>query len=592
MAEERVQRRLAAILAADVVGYSRLIEADEEGTRARLRSLHSELIYPRVEADGGRIVKTTGDGVLVEFPSAIDAVRNALAIQGEMRRRNADLPEERRIAFRVGINVGDVIVESDDIHGEGVNVAARLEGLAEPGEVYVSGTVCDHAAGKLDAVFEDLGEHTVKNMSRPVRVYRVQPNTKRAPAEHEGDAVLPLADKPSIAVLPFANMSGDPEQEYFSDGITEDLITALSRIHWFFVTARNSSFSYKGQSPDIRQVADDLGVRYVLEGSVRKSRSRVRITVQLINGTSGNHVWAERYDRELEDVFELQDEITEKIVGAIEPAITKAEIQRSRSKRPDNLDAWDLCQRGWFHRYRYRQKDFAEARQFFECALEADPEFVSALAGLTEVLSYEIVFSFAEDPQVQVKQAIAYGRQGVAIDDEDPIAHLALGRAYAVGEQYENAISTFGKALQLNPFFAAAHAALGGVYIVMGRLEEGIDTTRKAIALSPQDIMMGAIVSRLAQAYLARKDYEKAAQYAEEAFRCPMPPQWPGKSYLVSALGHLGGEALARQALEELLQMRPGITLSWIRSQPFHIAMGRGAVDDYLDGLRKAGLAE
>ncbi len=294
MAEKRVQRRLAAILAADVVGYSRAMEADEEGTRVRLRSLHADLIDPRIAADGGRIVKTTGDGFLVEFGSAVDAVRNALDIQGAMRRRNADLSDERRIEFRVGINIGDVIVEGDDIHGDGVNVASRLEGLCGPGEVYVSGAVYDQAAGKLAASFDDLGEHTVKNIDKPVRVYRVSdqagPSVKATTVEG-ADEPLPLPDKPSIAVLPFDNISGDPEQEYFSDGITEDIITELSKISGLFVIARHSSFIYKGKQVSLKQVGRELGVRYALEGSVRKAGNRLRITAQLIDATSDHHVW-------------------------------------------------------------------------------------------------------------------------------------------------------------------------------------------------------------------------------------------------------------------------------------------------------------
>ncbi len=592
MAEERVQRRLAAILAADVVGYSRLVEADEAGTVARLKALQTDLILPMIAKDGGRVVKVMGDGVLVEFGSAVDAVRNALAIQTEMARHNADLAEADRIVFRVGVNLGDVIIEADDIHGDGVNVAARLEGLCAPGEVYVSASVFDQVTGKLEATFDDLGEQALKNISRPVRVYRAQVGSVTDPVPQTSPEALPLPDKPSVAVLPFDNLSGDPEQEYFSDGITEDIITSLSRIRWFFVTARNSSFSYKGTKSDVRQIANDLGVRYVLEGSVRKAGARVRITAQLIDGATGNHVWAERYDRELADVFDLQDEMTERIVGAIEPAITKTEIQRSKMKRPDNLDAWNLCQRGWWHRYRIRREDYVEARGFFERALEADSEFVSALAGLSDVLSYEVLFSFADDPVAQAERAVRIARRAVEIDDEDPVVYVSLGRAYLVAEQIESAIGAFRKALQLNPYFAAAHYALGHVYIVVGRLQDGIDAVRRAIALSPQDLMMGPFYSRIAQAFLAMKDYEKAKENAEEAFRCPTPPNWPGKSYLVSALGHLGDQAAASRALEELLQFKSDLTIDWIRSRVRPANMGREYVHDYIDGLRKAGLPE
>ncbi len=321
MAEQRVQRRLAAILAADVVGYSQLMEADEEGTRARLRSLYSELIHPRIAADGGRIVKTTGDAVLVEFGSAVDAVRNALDIQGAMHRRNADVPEGIRIEYRAGLNVGDVIVEGDDIHGDGVNVASRLEGLCAPGEVYVSGTVHDHVEGKLAASFEDLGEQTGKNLAKPVRVYRVSPVAETVSVAAIASEVDKMFDRPALAVLPFDNLTRDPEQEYFSDGLTEDIITALSMWRTFPVIARNSTFTYKGRAVKVQEVARELGARYIIEGSVRKAGDRVRVVVQLIDGETGHHLWAERYDRQIDEIFALQDEITERIATTVAPEL-------------------------------------------------------------------------------------------------------------------------------------------------------------------------------------------------------------------------------------------------------------------------------
>ncbi len=317
MAEERVQRRLAAILTADLVGYSRFMEADEEGTLARLKSLREELFDPKIAEHHGRIVKTTGDGVLVEFASAVDAVRCAVEVQRHLTERNNATPENQRLELRVGINVGDIIIEGEDIYGDGVNVAARLEGLAEPGMVYISGSVFDQVAGKLDAAFDDLGEQKVKNITKPVRVYRTRGQAGEETAYGDVSAVASLPDKPSIAVLPFNNLSGDPDQEYFADGMTEDIITGLTRFRSLFVIARNSTFAYKGKSPDVREVARDLGVRYILEGSVRRGGERIRITGQLIDAATGNHLWAEHYDRELEDIFAVQDEVTEAIVAAI-----------------------------------------------------------------------------------------------------------------------------------------------------------------------------------------------------------------------------------------------------------------------------------
>ena len=344
MAEERVQRRLAAILAADVVGYSRLMGKDEAGTRARFNSHLHELIEPTIASLSGRIVKTTGDGLLVEFGSVVDAVECAVEIQKGMVERNADETDDRRFAFRIGINLGDVIIEEDDIHGDGVNIAARLEGLADPDGICISGTVFDQVGKKLEHTYDDLGEQFVKNIIEPVRTYRIRIDGGVATltsAKQDDSQPLPLPDKPSIAVLPFENMSGDPEQEYFADGISEDIITALSKFNWFFVIARNSSFTYKGRTVDVKQVANELGVQYVLEGSVRRAGNRVRISAQLIDALSGRHLWAERYDRELTDIFAVQDEITEAITGAVAPSFVSAEARRIERRHPESLDAWE-----------------------------------------------------------------------------------------------------------------------------------------------------------------------------------------------------------------------------------------------------------
>ncbi len=380
MAKERVPRRLAAILAADVVDYSRMMEADEAGTLARLKALRSELLDPKTERFGGRIFKYTGDGALAEFGSAVDAVQCAVEIQREIPQRNSTEPEDRRIVLRIGVNLGDVMVEGDDIYGEGVNVAARLEGLCEPGTVYVSGSVFDQVAGKLEASFEDLGEQSIKNLSRPVRVYRARDETGAAAPLDHASAVAPLPDKPSIAVLPFDNLSGDPDQEYFADGMTEDIITALSRFRSLFVIARNSTFAYKGKSPDVRDVARDLGVRYVLEGSVRRGGERLRITGKLIDAETGNNIWAERYDRELDDIFTVQDEVTEAIVAAIAPEVGEAERERAQRRPPDKLDAWSLYQRALTGFYASTEEGLRLAIETFDKVNEVDPTFAPAFS--------------------------------------------------------------------------------------------------------------------------------------------------------------------------------------------------------------------
>ena len=378
---ERAERRLAAILAADVAGYSRLMGADEEGTLAALKAIRRELGDPKIAEHRGRIVKTTGDGMLVEFPSVVDAVRCAVEVQQGMAARNTDVPAERRIEFRIGINLGDIISDDNDIYGDGVNVAARLEALAEPGGICISRVVRDQVRDKLDIAFDDRGEQQVKNIARPVHVYGIGPQASRLHAgETPAVPALALPDKPSIAVLPFQNMSGDPEQEYFADGMVEEITTAIARLPWLFVIARNSRLTYKGKAIDVKQVARELGVRYVLEGSVRKGGNRVRITGQLIDAASGNHIWADRFDGALDDVFDLQDQVAASVVGAIEPRLRLSEMERAARKPTENLDAYDLYLRALAQSYRYTEQGLGEAVVLLRQALAIDPSYAPAAA--------------------------------------------------------------------------------------------------------------------------------------------------------------------------------------------------------------------
>jgi adenylate cyclase len=365
-----VSRKLAAILAADIAGYSRLMGADEEGTLERLKAHRRELIDPKIAEHHGRIVKTTGDGMLVEFASVVDAVRCAVEVQECMVERNADLASDQRITFRVGINLGDIIIDGDDIHGDGVNIAARLEAMAEPGMVCLSAAAWEQVRGKVPFGADDLGEHQLRNIERPVRVFRITSGASAMATRKP----LPLPDKPSVAVLPFANLSGDPEQEYFADGMVEDIITALSRYRWLFVIARNSSFTYKGRAVDLKQVARELGVRYVLEGSVRKAASRVRIAGQLIDGSTGAHLWADRFEGALEDIFDLQDRVTASVVGAIAPRLEQAEIERAKRKPTENLDAYDYFLRGTASLHLFTRDSLLEARSLYQRATELDPK--------------------------------------------------------------------------------------------------------------------------------------------------------------------------------------------------------------------------
>ena len=585
MAGERVQRRLTAILAADIAGYSRLMGADEEGTLAQLKAHRHGLLDPTIEEHQGRIVKTTGDGMLTEFASVVDALRCAIEIQRGMLRRNADVPQERRIEFRVGINVGDIIIDGGDIYGDGVNVAARLEGLAEPGGICVSGRVQEDTRGKLDIAFEDTGEQQLKNIAWPVRVYRVRLSGEAA----QSRPALALPDKPSIAVLPFTNMSGDPEQDYFADGMTEDIITGLSRARWLFVIARNSSFAYQGRSTDVKQVAQELGVRYVLEGSVRKAGERVRISAQLAEGTSGRQLWAKRYDRELSDIFAVQDEITETIIGAVEPELGKVERRRSAGKRPDNLDAWDLYQRGMSHLYEYTKDDLQRARQYFAEAIARGPQLGPAHSGLAESYYYEGVYGFADSISDNREKALAPALRAVALDAEDAGAHCTLGRAYYMRREYDAAFRELKTALELNPSLALAHYGLGATLVFSGRAEEGIPHLTAAIRLSPHDPNMGSFLVRLADAAYFLKRYEEAAEWARRALQQPNF-QWSRYTVLIAALAQLGRLEEARTCIQQLQVKRPNTSIAFVRET--HLFGDTASFAHYLDGLRMAGLPD
>ena len=447
---EGTQRRLAAIVAADVAGYSRLMGADEDGTLAVLKAHRRELVDPKVAEHRGRIVKTTGDGILLEFASVLDAVRCCVEVQQGMVKRNAREPEERQMLFRVGINLGDIIIDGDDIHGDGVNIAARLEAIAEPGGIAVSGNVHEQVQGKIDVQFADDGLHEVKNIAKPVQVWRWSAvgTPTSAVAETVSHDALPLPDKPSIAVLPFANMSGDGEQEYFADGITEDITTALSRVGWFFVIARNSSFTFKGRSVDVKQVARQLGVRYILEGSVRKAGTRLRVTAQLIDALSGNHIWADRFDGRMVDVFDFQDQVTESVVGAIEPKLRQSEIQRAIRKRSDNLDAYDIVLRGLHKNSIVSKEGNDEAQKLFDAALNIDPEYAIALACGAWCRSFSVLFNWTENEKVDSSEGLRMARQAIEADPEDATTLRMAGTAIAIiSRDHENARSYIDKSL-------------------------------------------------------------------------------------------------------------------------------------------------
>jgi adenylate cyclase len=553
MVEQRVQRRLAAILAGDVAGYSRLMGADEEGTLSRLNVHRREFLEPKIADHRGRIVKRTGDGVLIEFASAVDATRCAVEIQHGMVERNALVPQDKRIELRIGIHVGDVMIEDGDIFGDGVNIAARLEGIASPGGICISDDAYRQVRGKLDANFQDAGEHELKNIARPVQVYQLHPggDAKQAPA-------LALPDKPSIAVLPFQNLSGDPEQEYFADGMVEDIITGLSRIKWLFVIARNSTFTYKGRPVDVKQVGRELGVRYVLEGSVRKATDRVRITGLLVDTATGAHVWAERYDRRLEDIFALQDEITLNVVGAIEPSLRYAEIERVKRKRPDSLDAYDLVLRAMPHVYVAMPEEAAKALPLLEEALALEAGYATAHGLLA--WCHEILFVRAGLKEENRAATIRHGRAAIAHGRDDATA-LALG-AFAISmveHDRTTAFEAFDQALALSPsssftlFFGSVAMAYAG------QAERAIDRAERALRISPLDRLNYLSFHALALGHFLRGRHEEAANAARRAVQSN-PSFSVSHSLLAAPLAKLGRLEEAKAVAMRVLALQPSFS--------------------------------
>ncbi len=584
-----MERKLVAILAADVVGYTRLMGEDEAGTLTALKAHRKEFIEPKIADYKGRVVKLMGDGALVEFASVIDALACAAELQSGMAERNAEVPSGRRIIFRIGINLGDVIVEGDDLYGDGVNLAARLEGMAEPGGICISAKVYDEVKNKLALGYEDLGEREVKNVAEPIHVYLIVP--ERSAAEPKaGAADLALPDKPSIAVLPFDNISGDPEQEYLVDGITEDLITALSKIRWFFVIARNSTYTYKGQAVEVTQVAKDLGVRYVLEGSVRKAGNRVRVTAQLVDATTGHHVWAERYDREIEDIFDLQDEMTQTIVGAVEPELSAAERERALSKPPENLDAWESYQRGLWHMWRYERDDNLQAQDLLERATDLDPSFAPAYAYGSYVQYSRVIMGWSEDTEQCLDAGMTLAKQALALDDKDPVAYFAAGRIYMMRGRHDDSTAALNTAIELNPSFAQAYHGLGMALTLAGRLEEAKEACIMSERLSPRDPINWASTIVHALACVLSRDYEEAAHWAHKTIQNPRSKGYWPHAGLAAALAHLGQMDEARAAVTDALEAKPDLSLAYLaKTLPTKEPDG---LDPYLDGLRKAGLPE
>ena len=589
MAEERAQRRLAAILAVDVVGYSRLIGTDEEGTLAALKAHRRELTDPKIEQHHGRIVKTTGDGALIEFASVVDAVRYAVDVQRGTAERNVGVSPDKRIVFRIGINVGDIVIDGDDILGDGVNIAARLEGLAEPGGVLVSRAVHDQVRDRLELVFEDVGERELKNIARPVRVYRVQVPAESIAALARGKA-LPLPDKPSIAVLPFTNMSGDPEQEYFADGVVEEIITALSRFRGLFVIARNSTFTYKGRAVDVKQVGRELGVRYVLEGSVRRAANKVRITGQLIDARTAAHLWADRFDGGLEEIFNLQDQVTASVVAAIAPKVEQVEIERAKHKPTASLDAYDYFLRGMAAVHQWTWEANTEALSNFYRAIELDPSFASAYGMAARCYAQRKVIGWVTDRANDVAESARLARRAAELGRDDAIALCTAGFALAdVAADFEAGDALIERALRLNPNFAWAWLFSAWVKIWLGEPEAAIERAARAMRLSPHDPHMFIMQTATAMAHFFAGRYAAALSWAQTTLR-EKPDAFLAACTVAASQALAGQISEAGKAMARLRELEPALRISNL-SDRYTIPRPEDFAK-WVDGLRKAGLPE
>lgn len=582
---EAYQRKLTTILYTDVAGYSRHTGGDEEGTHRRVMEI-LDFASGRISEGGGKVLRYAGDAILAEFSSTVTAGRVALDIQNALARDNRELDDDKKVQIRIGINIGDVIEDRGEVFGDGVNLAARLEAAAPEGGICISGSVYEQLRGKLDAQFADEGEQEFKNISHPVRTYKWEP----APNEESPAAVRTprISDKPSIAVLALTNMNKDPDLDYIGDGITEDLITALSRIRSFKVISRESTFSYKGAAIDVREVAKELGVRYVLEGSVRKAGNRMRVTAQLIDAATGHHVWAERYDREMEDIFALQDEMVEIIAGALEPELNAFERERALSKPPDNLDAWELYQRALHHMWTYEDEGTQTALRLFTQASQADPDFAPAHAYYAYSCYITVIMGYADDPTARLEEGLKAARRALRCDDRDAISYFALGRILMMQGDHGGSIAALRKSIELNPSFAQAYHGLGFALSLAGELEEADRTTQKAVDMSPRDPMLWAFTIVHGLNLLLMKNYEGALDWAQRTLQIPSETGYWAHAVKAAALAQLGRVEEGRQSLASALAAKPDLSIAYLHTNlPTREPDG---LKPYLDGLQACGL--
>ncbi len=584
-----VKRKLAAILSADVAGYTRLMGVDEVGTLGQLKDHRKKVIDPSVGEYGGRIVGTAGDGFLMEFPSAVDAVDCAVVMQRDIAKRNEDTAEDRRMEFRIGINLGDVIIEDKDLFGDGINIAARIQGLAESGGIYISGTVFDQVKNKVSVVYEDLGEKKVKNVTEPVRVYRLrtdQSDPTVALASEETAGLTPPR-VPSIAVLPFDNMSSDPEQENLADGISETTISALAKTPGIFVIARNSTFTYKGTPVRVQQVAQDLGVQYVIEGSVQKAGDRVRITAQIVEAETGKHVWAERFDRTLDDIFALQDEIAWDISTALRSEVSEGEQVRVWAHGSTNTDAWELSVKGYNAFLKFNKKDNALAREFWIKSTEIDPDFAVPWMGVGWTYFNETAFGWGDDPMAAFAKAVECAEKAMALDDSVPDIYSLMGILDLYQRKFDEAVGLCEKAAQMNPNHASVIGLLAWIYGFVGRFKESVALVERSMQLSPsyQDWVLG-VLGR-AQMHLGRGEEAVATWQRAIAMN---PENYQSRVGVAAAYGAIGAEDEARAAGKEVLARNPAFTVqSWTMAAPYK---NEADLERELDGLHKAGLPE